>query len=185
MSLHERVRGPWEIDVDAVANAEAVRWRERYEYVPHPVWSAVTGAVGGGLGSVSMLAVAQWVARRTGSPHDFFVLATQAASRLVGARSTPLSGLLFAAGIGALIGTILGFLARRADRFVARFLFFVSIVPCLGTFCVAFVLRGAVPSITAPEWLPLIAGSLGYAVCMALAWPVHVRRAKRSASFVP
>jgi|RhiMethySRZTD1v2_1073278.scaffolds.fasta_scaffold69854_4 hypothetical protein len=182
MSLHQRVHRPWEIDVGAVADAEAVPLRERYEYVPHPVWSAVTGAVGGGFGSASMLGVAQWVAQRTGSQHDFFVLATQAASRLFGARPTPLSGVLFAAGIGAVIGTLMGFLARRADRFVARLLFFVLIVPCLWMFCVAFVLRWAVPSITAPEWLPLIVGSLSYAVCMTLAWPVHVQRAKRSAS---
>jgi hypothetical protein len=39
-----------------------------------------------------------------------------------------------------------------------------------------------VPSITAPEWLPMLVGSLSYAVCMALAWPVHLRRVKHSAS---
>ena len=182
MSFHERIHRPWEIDMGAVADAEDVPLLTRYEYVPHPVWSAFTGAVGGAFGSVSTVAVAQWVAQRTSSPHDFFVLATEAASRLIGARPILLSGLLFAAGIGAVIGAVMGFFARRADRFLARFLFFVLIVPCLWMFTVAFVLRWAVPSITAPEWLPMIVGSLSYAVCMALAWPVHLRRAKHSAS---
>ena len=166
----------------SVADAEEVPLLTRYEYVPHPVWSAFTGAVGGAFGGVSTVAVAQWVAERTSSPHEFFALATEAASRLVGARPTVLSGLLFAAGIGAVIGTIMGFLARRADRFLARLLFFVLIVPCLWMFTVAFVLRWVVPSISAPEWLPMLVGSLSYAVCMTLAWPVHLRRAKRSAS---
>jgi hypothetical protein len=182
MSFHERIHRPWEFEMGAVADAEDVPLLDRYEYVPHPVWSAFTGAVGGAFGSVSTVAVAQWVAERTSSPHDFFALATKAASRLVGAPPTVLSGLLFAAGIGAVIGTIMGFLARRADRFLARFLFFVLIVPCLWMFTVAFLLRWAVPSISAPEWLPMIVGSLSYAVCMALAWPVHLRRVKHGAS---
>ena len=182
MSIHERIHRPWEIEMGAVADAEEVPLLTRYEYVPHPVWSAFTGAVGGAFGSLSMVAVAQWVARRTGSPHDFFLLANDAVSRLVGARPALLSGLLFVAGIGAVIGTIMGFLARRADRFLARFLFFMLIVPCLWMFTVAFVLRWAVPSITAPEWLPMLVGSLSCAVCMALAWPVHLRRVKHSAS---
>ena len=85
MSIHERIHRPWEIEMGAVADAEEVPLLTRYEYVPHPVWSAFTGAVGGAFGSLSMVAVAQWVARRTGSPHDFFLLANEAASRLVGA----------------------------------------------------------------------------------------------------
>jgi hypothetical protein len=139
------------------------------------LWSTISGAVGGALGGVAMVAAAHGIAHWQHGDLDYFELTGKAAHLFPGFGATALSGGAFAALIGALVGGMLGCLSRRATRILPRLLFFMTLTPIAWILVQAFVIRPlSVWSQTMPA-APWLAGALVYGICLALTPPI-VRR---------
>jgi hypothetical protein len=182
MSLQHRVHEPYELEGDWGQSAPDMtmgraKKKERVFESGDGLWSTVSGMVGGGIGGVAMVAAAEGVSRTQHLDVDYFALAGAAAHRFPGFGDTEVSGALFAAFVGAIVGGLLGFLSRRATRVLPRLMFFLILTPPVWVLAQAFVIQPLSPWTRTLPAVPLLVGSLAYGLCLALSPPI-VRREK-------
>jgi hypothetical protein len=154
-----------EVDLDEVLDAgtdhHALLVRER-------LFATLLSAAAGGIGGVAMLLVARVLLLRQGSFDPAVALGQRLA---VYAQGVPpdLVGMGLAAAIGAVFGAILGRSTWRVGRLAPRVLFFAILAPTVWLFAQVFIIghmrRDAVSMLPAG---PFLAGSLVYALCLAL-----------------
>src|SRR5687767_12257055 len=158
-----RLETPWPYAAsstgDALARLGALRTP-----IGHSGWSIVLGALGGALGGIAMLSLAQHLLTLQHHGLDLSELLSRsralAAVELGSARQEAFIG---AAGAGAALGALLGYLARRLVRIIPRVLFFGLLVPSLWTFAQACVMGMLAPGLarTLP-FVPLVLGACAY-----------------------
>jgi hypothetical protein len=144
--------------------------------IGRPGWSASLGAIAGGLGGPLMVIVAQGILSVRHSGVDLVRLLGHAAAHVfVDLPDARLVGLASAAAVGALLGAPLGFLTRRLLRIVPRLVFFTLLSSALWLFVRTLVIGKMMPGLAAQlPFVPLLVGSVVYAVCIAIVLPARV-----------
>lgn len=141
----------------------------------------------GAIGGVVFLFVARSVASLHAGGIDVVALTGHAAQRIVPAGDLLQSAVVFALASGAIFGAFAGLLTLRLTRMVARVLFFAVLVPAVWILLQAFVIRPLAPwTVDGLPFAPFLAGSLAYALCVALVRPigaVDVKVPKRRSTF--
>ncbi len=127
----------------------------------------------GAIGGVVFLFVARSVAWLHAGSVDTVALAGHAAQRIVPAGDLLQSAVVFALASGAVFGAFAGLLTLRLTRIAARVLFFAVLVPAVWILIQAFVIRPLAPwTVDGLPFTPFLAGSLAYALCVALVRPI-------------
>jgi hypothetical protein len=146
----------------------AITWRPG-----KPVQTTIATMAAGAIGGVVFLFVARAVAALHPGGIDVVALAGHAAERVIPGGDLLQSAVVLALSAGAVFGAFAGLLALRVTRIVPRILFFAILVPAVWILLQAFVIRPLAPwTVDGLPFAPFLAGSLAYAVCIALVRPI-------------
>ncbi|GAC1351851.1 MAG: hypothetical protein NVSMB1_08870 [Polyangiales bacterium] len=146
--------------------------------IGHPVWSALVGLVTGGIGGVALVEAANYVNQQQhGSVDIVRAIGAQWMHASPSSPGTVTAGLVCAAVVGAVVGAAFGRLTRRLFSIVGRMIFAIIFAPAVWTLAHVFLLRRLAPSLAQLlPYLPMIAGTVAYAVCVAIVPPIRARR---------
>ena len=121
------------------------------------------------------LLATQYVASLQHSRFDFVLAIGRMTGRLVLGHDFPGAAFVFPVLVGAWLGSLLGFLSRRLLRILPRLLFFCLFLPILLLFVQALVVQRFAPGVAGSLPLgPLVAGTIVYAVFVAVVSPVRL-----------
>jgi len=123
-----------------------------------------------------MLLTTEYVAYLGHSRFDFVVASERLAARLFGGLRFPGVAFVLPVIAGAALGALLGFMSRRLLRILPRLLFFCLFLPILLLFVQAIIVRRVAPGVEESMPLgPLAAGTIVYAIFIAVVSPVRLR----------
>ena len=125
-----------------------------------------------------MIAAAEGISRWRHFGVDYFGLAGSAARQFPGFRGDVMSGAIFAAFTGAMLGGGIAWLARRATRVLPRLLFFSILMPAMWVLLQAFVIQPLSPWMRTVPALPLLGGALVYGFFLTFSLPIVRRHAR-------